>query len=247
MILSARELIVGRSNSFRVGPIDLSLGGGTITAVIGPNGAGKSTLLQTLAGLVPPVSGTLQTPDDVSYLPPPGGVALPFAADYVVVMGRARRRGISPGFAPQDWAVAREALAQVGAAELASRRFDRLSSGQQGRVMLARTIAQEARLCLLDEPTAMLDPRGLAEVVETLRLLARNGCALVIATHDLDLARRADHIVSMGSMVESGIPAAMLTSARLSALYATPMIDCQTCGHASTVATSASPPTSAST
>lgn len=246
MILRAEQLVAGRG-AFRVGPFDLALVPGSITAVIGPNGAGKSTLLQTLAGLLPPVSGTLSLPDDVAFLPPPGSVTLPLAADYVVVMGRAARRGFSPVFGPQDWAVAHQALARVGAADLASRRFDQLSSGQQGRVMLARTIAQDARLCLLDEPTAMLDPRGVAEVAETLRLLADDGHALIIATHDLDLARRADLVVSIGDAIASGPPAQMLSSAHLSALYATSMTDCQTCGHVSTVATSASPPTNAST
>ena len=246
MILSARQLVVGRPD-FRMGPFDLDLPPGSVTAVIGPNGAGKSTLLQTLAGLLPPLAGTLQCPADIAYLPPPGSVTLPFAADYVVVLGRARRRGFSPVFSPQDWAAAHRALARVGALDLASRPFDRLSSGQQGRVMLARTIAQEARLCLLDEPTAMLDPRGAAEVAATLRLLADDGCALIIASHDLDLARQADQIVSIGASVDSGTPTEMLGAARLIALYATPMTDCHICGHVSTVATSASPPASAST
>ncbi len=246
MIASARRLVVGRGE-FRAGPFDLDIAPGSITTVIGPNGAGKSTLLQTLGGLVPPLAGTLQRPDHVAHLPAPGSVALPFAAIYVVVMGRAARRGLSPVFSPDDWAAARDALARVGAADLADRRFDRLSSGQQGRVMLARTIAQEARLCLLDEPTAMLDPRGVAEVFEALRLLADGGTALIAATHDLELARRADVIISLGDTVATGSPAEMLGATRLGELYGAAMTDCQTCGHVSTVATSAAPPASAST
>jgi ABC-type Mn2+/Zn2+ transport system ATPase subunit len=246
MMVSARQLIIGRG-SFRIGPFDLDLMPGSITVVIGPNGAGKSTLLQTLSGLIAPLGGVLERPDDVAYLPPPGSVALPFNADYVVVMGRAGRRGLSPGFSPGDWKATHEALARVGASEFVSRRFDQLSSGQQNRVMLARTIAQDARLCLFDEPTALLDPRGVAEVSTTLRLLADDGRALVIATHDLDLAKQADQVVSIGARIESGTPSKMLTATRLSALYATPMTDCHTCGHVSTVTTSASPPTSAST
>ncbi|HTI31715.1 MAG TPA: ABC transporter ATP-binding protein [Sphingomonas sp.] len=246
MILSAKHLVIGRGR-FRAGPFDLALAPGTITAAIGPNGTGKSTLLQTLAGLIPPLAGVLQSPGDIAYLPPPGSVILPFAADYVVVMGRAAHRGLNPGFSPQDWTAARQALERVGAADLASRRFDQLSSGQQARVMLARTIAQGARLCLLDEPMAMLDPRGVSELAETLRLMAADGCALVVATHDLDVARQADQVIALGSEIAAGTPAAMLTAERLSALYAASMTVCHTCGHVSTVATSASPPTSAST
>lgn len=246
MILTARHLVAGRGG-FRVGPFDLALPPGSVTAVVGPNGAGKSTLLQTLAGLLPPLTGTLDLAGEVAFLPPPGAVSLPFAAHYVVLLGRAGKRGLSPGFSGEDRAVARAALERVGARDLADRRFDHLSSGQQGRVMLARTIAQDARLCLLDEPTAMLDPRGVAEVGATLRLLAQDGRALIIATHDLDLARSADRVITIGDGIASGLPADMLTADRLSALYATPMIDCHSCGHVSTVATSASPPASAST
>lgn len=246
MILRAHRLTVGRG-AFRAGPFDLELPPGRLTALIGPNGAGKSTLLQTLAGLLPPISGTLHTQAEVAYLPPPGTFMLPFTADYVVVMGRAARRGLSPVFGSEDWVAAHEALAQVGAAHLAKRPFDRLSSGQQGRVMLARTIAQDAALCLLDEPTALLDPQGSADVAETLRHLAGKGRALVVATHDLDFARHADQVIAIGAEIFSGPPHVTLTAERLSRLYETPMIDCQTCGHVSTVATSASPPASAST
>jgi iron complex transport system ATP-binding protein len=246
VIASARQLVIWRG-VFRAGPLNLDLAPGSITAILGSNGVGKSTLLQTFGGLIAPLSGTLQRPDEVAYLPPSGGVSLPFAADYVVVMGRAARRGLSPVFSPEDWRGAHEALARVGAADLASRRFDQLSSGQQGRVMLARTIAQDARLCLLDEPTAMLDPRGQADVAQTLHLLAADGRALVVATHDLDLAKQADQVVLIGDDVTSGTPSEMLTATRLSALYDTPMIDCHTCGHASTVATSALPPASSLT
>ncbi|CAM3156389.1 ABC transporter domain-containing protein [Sphingomonas antarctica] len=246
MIVEARELIVGRG-TFRAEPFDFALQPGTLTALIGPNGAGKSTLLQTLAGLLPPVAGTLRTDGEVAYLPPPGSFVLPFAADYVVVMGRAARRGLSPIFSAEDWALAHRALAQVGAADLAKRPFDRLSSGQQGRVMLARTIAQDAALCLLDEPTALLDPQGVAEVAITLRHLTESGRALVVATHDLDLARHADQVIAIGSTIDCGSPPMMLAGERLSRLYETPMIDCQTCGHVATVATSASPPANAST
>ena len=218
-----------------------------MTALIGPNGAGKSTLLRTLAGLLPPRSGTLRVEGAAAYLPPPGSFDLPFAADYVVVMGRAARRGLSPVFSADDWSHAHAALVQVGAAHLTKSRFDRLSSGQQGRVMLARTIAQDAAICLLDEPTALLDPQGMAEVAATLGRLSADGRAIVVATHDLDLARNADRIIAIGATIETGSPATILSAERLSALYRTSMIDCQTCGHVSTVATSASPPTSAST
>lgn len=245
MILQARALVAGRGG-FRTAPVDVTLEPGSLTALIGPNGAGKSTLLRTLAGLLPPLSGTLRITGTTAYLPPPGSFALPFAAAYVVVMGRAAQRGLSPVFSPEDWAIAHGALAQMGAAPLAATRFDRLSSGQQGRVMLARTIAQDAALCLLDEPTALLDPQGIAEVAGTLGRLAETR-AVVIATHDLDLARRAGQVIALGRDIAIGAPAAMLTPERLSRLYETPFTDCQTCGHVSVVATSASPPINAST
>lgn len=246
MILRATGLVIGQGE-FSAGPFDLALPPGSLTALIGPNGAGKSTLLRTLAGTLSPRAGVLTVQGQAAYLPPPGSFALPFAADYVVVMGRAARRGLSPTFAAEDWAAARAALTRVGAGDMAGRRFDRLSSGQQGRVMLARTIAQDAALCLLDEPTALLDPHGVAEVAGTLRLLANDGRTLIVATHDLDLARHADRVITLGRDIAAGPPSAMLDPESLTRLYATPVTDCQTCGHVSIVATSASPSTSAAT
>ncbi len=229
MTLTLDSVVAGRAG-FAVGPVDLVAPDGSFVALIGPNGGGKTTLLKTIAGLLPALSGNLRfdggTP---AFLPPPGALFVSLPTGHVVAMGRAARRGWSPVFSTSDLHAARHALEQLGIGDLASRAFDRLSSGQQQLALIARLLVQDARLCLLDEPTALLDPSHAADVERAIRTLTDAGRTVIASSHHLGLAARADQVVAIGASVRVGPPSELLQSAALSALYGTPVTLCACC------------------
>ena len=174
--------------------------GGSL-ALIGPNGAGKSTLIKAVLGLVPLVSGRVE----VLGLPPAkarGQVAyvpqaevldrnFPVSALQVVLMGRYRRIGWLRRPSASDKAVATDALERVGLADRAGDRFGTLSGGQRQRVLMARAMAQQARLLLLDEPFTGVDTTSTDLLLDVLESLRADGVAVVMATHDLSVAHLA--------------------------------------------------------
>jgi manganese/iron transport system ATP-binding protein len=178
--------------------------GGEVVALIGPNGAGKSTLIKAILGLVPIVGGAItvlgRAPAaarrDVGYVPQADTLdpQFPISVAQVVLMGRYRRAGWlrRPGRA--DRRIAAEALDRVGLTEHARSTFGTLSGGQRQRVLLARAIAQQPRLLLLDEPFNGVDLVSQDALLTALRELQRQGSAVLISTHDLALAQHvADH------------------------------------------------------
>lgn len=179
--------------------VDVSVSAGQACGLVGVNGSGKSTLFKTAVGLVRPVAGTvtvLDRPADaarraglVAYVPQADDLDRDFpvrVAD-VVLMGRYHRMGPVRRPGPRDRAAVRAALDRVGMADLAERQVGRLSGGQLQRVLLARALAQEARLLLLDEPFTGVDAASEAAVTAVLRELVADGCALVVSTHDLSM------------------------------------------------------------
>lgn len=191
---------------------------GEAVALIGPNGAGKSTLLKGVLGAVPLVGGRIEVGGAVSssrsasrigggrigsvplrrfakrigYMPQHGELdpEFPVSLEQVVMMGRYRSIGWfrMPGSADRRAVAA--ALAAVGLGEKAKRRFGDLSGGQQQRGILARAIVAQPALLLLDEPFNGLDQENRAALVDTLRQLKRDGVAVLVSTHDFDLARQ---------------------------------------------------------
>ena len=174
--------------------------GGSL-ALIGPNGAGKSTLIKAILGLVPAAAGTVEvlgtTPQRarsrVAYVPQADTLDPQFPVDamQVVLMGRYRRIGWLRRPGREDRQAAAAALDRVGLAARAGDRFGTLSGGQRQRVLLARAIAQEARLLLLDEPFNGVDSTTTEVVLDVLAELRAAGVALVMATHDLSVAHLA--------------------------------------------------------
>lgn len=227
-------LVAGRAarggKGFRLPPLDLTMTPGEIVALIGPNGAGKTTLLKTLAGLLPPLAGSVARPR-AAWLPPPGAVSAGFSALHLTALGRSHLRRWSSGLAPADLDAARAALDRLDVGHLADRPFDRLSSGQQQLVLIARLFVQDAPLCLLDEPLALLDPAHAQAVEAAIRTLAGEGRIVVVSTHHLPFAARADRVLALGpDWVDMVPPARALAPDRIRALFGVEADGCPCCG-----------------
>ena len=198
-------------------PTSLTLHPGQLTGVIGPNGAGKTTLLKALAGLSRG-PGTVRL-DGQPFLPHPQRLAwLPANRDAVWPIPAAAlvQLGLGPAAAPDPTAVA-AALAACDATALADRPVSQLSTGERARVLLARALVARPAWLLLDEPIANLDPGHRLDVMALLAAEAARGAGVVLALHDLDLARRCDRLllVADGAVVSDGPPATALASALL--------------------------------
>ncbi len=175
--------------------VSFALHAGQRLAVVGPNGAGKSTLLKIAGGLLPAAAGALRVyghaPRDhlcVAYVPQRSTVdwRFPLCVSDVVLMGRVGRLGALRRPGREDRQLVRQAIARVGLESLAGRQIGELSGGEQQKMFIARAMAQEAEIVLLDEPLAGLDVPATAEVVSLLRRLERT--TLVVALHDLAIA-----------------------------------------------------------
>ncbi|MSR35421.1 MAG: metal ABC transporter ATP-binding protein [Gemmatimonadetes bacterium] len=208
---------------------------GSFTALIGPNGAGKSTLLRVLLGLLRPDLGDVEIfgapagdrARPIGYVPQriklPAG--FPLTVSEVALMGRYGKLGLlrRPGAA--DRARVAEALAQAGMSDQAHRRFSDLSGGQQQRVLIARALAGEPRLLLLDEPTAGLDPAARARFYALVCDLQHSqGLTVLCASHDLEaVSEHVDRLVLLDRAVRAeGPPREVLASAALGRAYAFP-------------------------
>jgi manganese/iron transport system ATP-binding protein len=204
---------------------------GETVALLGPNGAGKSTLIKAALGLLPVVHGSItvlgRTPaaarTDVAYVPQADTLdpEFPISVSQVVLMGRYRKAGWlrRPGRA--DRRIAAEALELVGLADRARHRFGVLSGGQRQRVLLARAIAQQPRLLLLDEPFNGVDLVSQDALLNAISTLKQGGAAVVISTHDLTLAHLACDTACLLNrhMYGFGPVGDVLTPERLRAAY----------------------------
>jgi len=186
----------------RLAPSELTLAGGELICLIGPNGSGKTSLLHALAGIGKPKGRVLIDGIDpwvvppsrrgalLAYLPASREIAWPLIARDLLSLGRADI---------VDEGRTNDLLALLDLADFADRRVDRLSTGERSRLLLARALAGDPKLLLLDEPTANLDPLWQLRAMDYLKARVRDaGRAVLVALHDLDLARRyADRLIVM--------------------------------------------------
>ena len=193
-LLACERLVIGYGGRGLVPPIDLAVRRGDFVAVVGRNGSGKSTWFRTLVGMQAPVSGRVVRGSARSaYVPQTAGLdsALPVRAREVVAWGRLSGWNfLNPLGGRREHAAVASALERAGATPLAHRRFRELSEGQKQRVLLARVLATEADVVLLDEPTAAMDVVAERETMERLSRLARESAkAVIVITHELSVAR----------------------------------------------------------
>ena len=196
--LAVHDLTVAYRDIPVLWDINLAVPAGTLAAIIGPNGAGKSTLLKAILGLVPAAAGhaeilgqaTTAARRLVAYVPQRESVDWDFPTDAldVVMMGRYRHLGWfrRPGRAEREQALA--SLEQVGMAAYAGRQISQLSGGQQQRVFLARALAQDAQVYLMDEPFAGVDATTESAIVGLLQALRERGKTVICVHHDLETA-----------------------------------------------------------
>lgn len=219
-------------NDVALDAVTLSVREGEALALIGPNGSGKSTFLKGVLGLLPLTAGTMQVfgavrgPDtarSLGYLPQSDEVdpEFPVSLEQVVMMGRYRRMGWWRLPARADRAAVAQALRLTELTPLAKKRFGLLSGGQQQRGLLARALAANPRMLLLDEPFNGLDQPNREALVETIRVLKADGVTVLLTTHDLALAREVcDKVLLVnGTQIAFGSLADVLTLENLQAAF----------------------------
>ncbi len=213
----------------------LAVGADEVVALLGPNGAGKTSVLRAGLGLVPLAAGAVRLGGDdprglsaqaralrAAYLPQHPQAIWPLSVEALVALGRYAHGGAPERLSPRDQAAVDAAIEACGLGALRSRRMDRISGGEELRAHLARTLAQEAPLLVLDEPTAGLDPAQAIGVAEIFRKHAEAGGGVLFSTHDIALAARVAHRVTLlreGRIVAAGAPETALSEAALSEAY----------------------------
>ncbi len=215
--------------------------GGEFIGVLGPNGSGKSTLLRLLDGILTPQEGQAllegspvhtmkrrEVARRIAVVPQNYTGIFAFSAREIVLMGRSPHLRNWSFEEEHDYAVVQRVMEQTHTLALAARPLEQLSGGERQRVLIARALAQEPQLLLLDEPTAFLDIRHQVEILSLLKFLNKNeGLTVVAVTHDINLASLyCDRIILLdrGIIHDDGVPEAVLTARNIEAVYGTPVL-----------------------
>jgi len=229
--LSLRGMTVAYGEKPAVFSVDVDVQAAAMTAIVGPNGAGKSTLLKAALGIVPTVTGQahsfgLPVADmlaHIAYVPQRAGIDWDFPARVidVVLMGLHRELGLLKRIRPVHMRHAQSCLERVGMQNFADRQIGQLSGGQQQRVFLARALAQDARLYILDEPFAGVDAATEKAIIGVLRDLKADGRSIVAVHHDLNtVAEYFDDVILLNTrLVAAGPVREIFTQDRLQDAY----------------------------
>ena len=235
MKLQAKTLSVGYGSKMVSRDLSLEVEAGQVVVLLGPNGCGKTTLLKTLLGLLKPLSGhvwldgqdvkTMTVHERARYMAyVPQSMAMTFGFDVrqTVTMGRVAHRPWWQAPGPNDMQVVEACIERFRLQNLANQAVHRISGGQRQLTLLARAMAQEARLVFLDEPTASLDFGNQGRVLAEMRRMAQKGLGVLFTTHDPNHAiRYADHAVLMSEhgLLTQGPASEVIGADTLSTLY----------------------------
>ena len=229
--LAVRGLTVSYGQTPAIFSVDMTVRAGAMTAIVGPNGAGKSTLLKAALQVVKPLAGTVtvfgqplaQMRDRIAYVPQRASVDWDFPTRVVdvVMMGMYRQLGLLGRVRAKHRAQAMSALDRVGMSDFATRQIGQLSGGQQQRVFLARALAQEADIYVLDEPFAGVDAATEKAIISVLKELRDAGRTVLAVHHDLvTVPDYFDDVVLLNTQVVAAGPVAdVFTEANLQATY----------------------------
>ncbi len=235
-MLEAYDLTIGYNGDPVLREVSLTTARGQLVGIVGPNGSGKSTLVRALSRVLPPMRGRVlldgadiygmtarELARRLAVVPQDNQVAFDFPVREIVLMGRAPHLSRFGLERPHDYAIAEEAMRLTHTEVFAERPITSLSGGERQRCMVARALAQQPEVLLLDEPTAHLDINHQIEILDlTRRLTAERSLATLVVLHDLNLASQyCDQLllVAQGRMLAEGTPQEVVTESRIRAAY----------------------------
>jgi iron complex transport system ATP-binding protein len=234
-MLEVRELAFGFPGRTVGRDVSFTLATGEVMCVLGPNGGGKTTLFRTLLGLIEKHSGSIKLQGKsleelsraaiarrIGYVPQGHSAYFAFTVREFVLMGRTAHLGAFAAPAKKDIQVAEHALESLGIAQLADKPVTEISGGERQLALVARALAQQPRLLVLDEPTASLDFGNQVRVLQKMTALARSGIAILFSSHDPDhafLCATRALLLAEGRVLEAGAPREVIRADTLERMY----------------------------